>query len=393
MKVSLIVERLDESLGGAERSVNELAAGLRKAGLEVDILAAKSDRKDKGVYPLCSGIKGKRVGFEEFGAALEKYLAKNRYDIVHSVLPFGFADVYQPRGGSYKETQIRNAASYRSGLVRCWKRITGFANFRRFVLMRAERKICQDNSGPTVAALSRYVKRQFQNHYGLADERIAVIANGVDVDGLEGRMDADIGAKAQILEKFGIEAGGKEVVFLFAANNFRLKGLGCLIEAFAKLPNELQASAFVIAAGRGKQRKYRKLAERLSVEDRVCFAGAVDGVKELLAAADVAVLPSFYDPSSRFIIEALAGGVPVITSRYNGAVDLFEDGRHGAAIGQLDDLGELAEAMKFFCDAVNITNAKENIKADNLKDKVSIARHCRELVGLYEKILERKAGR
>ena len=111
MKVAVIIERAEIVLGGAERSVFELTANLSQIGLQVDLLAAKGKTDSDNIHVLCAAGHGKRTGLTVFGKAIKKHLAANHYDIIHSTLPFSFADVYQPRGGCYAESIVRNAAS------------------------------------------------------------------------------------------------------------------------------------------------------------------------------------------------------------------------------------------------------------------------------------------
>ena len=104
----------------------------------------------------------------------------------------------------------------------------------------------------------------------------------------------------------------------------------------------------------------------------------------------MAVLPTFYDPSSRFILEALADGKPVITTKFNGATDLFVDSRHGKVIDTPENIDALAEAIRYFTDKKNIENVSRAIIEDNLKENISIDRAARQLIEVYESILQRK---
>jgi glycosyltransferase involved in cell wall biosynthesis len=118
--------------------------------------------------------------------------------------------------------------------------------------------------------------------------------------------------------------------------------------------------------------------------------GPVREIQSLLSAADVAVLPTFYDPSSRFILEAIAAEKPVITTRFNGAADLFVDNRHGKVIDTPEETGKLAEALTYYTNTDNIQKASQAIAADNLKEEISITRVAKQLTSLYETILERR---
>ena len=393
-RIAIITERANIALGGAERSVLELAAALSGLGCDVDILAASGQANTKNVHVLCGDERGGRIGYAKFARALQEHLSQHKYDIIHSVLPFDFADVYQPRGGTYAESILCHAASHPNKFIASCKRLTAFTNLRRTALLRAERRLARAADGPVIAALSCYVAEQFRRHYGADERRIVVIPNGVKIDRPLNTDQADR-LRSQILAQARLREADNPVLFLFAANNFRLKGLGPLIEAVAAAaqpPTERKCCLVVV--GRDSHRKYRRLAKRLGLHasgQRIVFLGSVSHIQSALSVADVAVLPTFYDPASRFILEALAAGKPVITSKFNGATDLFADNRHGKIIDAPENVTALAEAIRHFTDTGNIERASQAIAEDNLKANISIIRAARELISLYESILQRKS--
>lgn len=395
-KVAIIIERANISLGGAERSVFELAAALSGQGLKVNVLAATGQPNTKNVHILCQDKPGARVKFSVFAEVLQKHLSKNGYDIVHSVLPFNFAHVYQPRGGTYAETIQRHIASFQNPLIKSYKKITAWTNFRRTPLLRAERQLARRTDGPMIAALSEYVAEQFKKHYGTDDKRIIIIPNGVKT---ERRVDKDRAdrLRAQILTKVRVRESDHPILFLFVAHNFRLKGLGVLLKAMSLIARQkIKQTCCLVIVGSDKTRKYRQFAKRFDTSTtgpRVIFLGHFSHIQSILSIADVAVLPTFYDPSSRFILEALGAGKPVITTKFNGASDLFVDQRHGRVIDRPDNIEALAEAMSWFSQPDNIQKASHAIAEDNLKENVSVNRVARQLMDVYESILNRKGER
>lgn len=389
-KVAIIVERADVALGGAERSMFEVARALSALDLQVELLAAKGEVGARDVRVLCANVPGKRVSLPLFAEALKRHFAQVEYDIIHSILPFDFADLYQPRGGTCTESMLRNAASYPCPAGRLFKRMTAFANRRRAALLQAERSLCQGSDGPVIAALSQYVADQLQEHYGTDPGRIVVTLNGVRTDK---RIDADAAEKlrTQVFTKLGPAAGDRPVLFLFVAHNFRLKGLHRLIKAMrlvADAPTD--QPPFLLVAGAGKSAEYRQLAQRLGVEKRLVFLGPIGHIQDVLSIVDVGILPTFCDASSRFILEALAAGRPVITTRFNGATDHFTDGRHGKVIDSPDNLPALAEAIRHFSVPAHIREVSQAIRDDGLAERISITRVARDLLGVYECIEERK---
>ena len=388
MKIAIITERADIRLGGAERSVFELADALSTLENKVDILAAKGKANNENTHILCKDLPGRRVCLFTFAKKLKKYLAENHYDIIHSVLPFVFADIYQPRGGSYPESILRNADSFVNPMVACYKKATCLLNFRRTVLLRAEKKLCKNPNGPVIAALSEYVAEQFRQHYKIEDRRIELVPNGVETDAPV-NSDETEKLRKKIVSQLALT--DNPVFFLFAANNFRLKGLACLLRAIQLLKSQKSSrKMYLIVAGSGKVDKYYRLAQKYAVEKRIVFLGQVPDIQNLLSITDVAVLPTFYDPSSRFILEALAAGIPVITTGFNGATDLFVNGRHGRVIDKPQNTIALAKALTFFTDKENIQKTAQAIADDNIKENLSISRVAKQLQSVYESILSRK---
>lgn len=392
MKVALVIERAYPRLGGAETSVLELAAALRSADIETEIVAAKGDSRTRHVKILCNDTPGKRIGIKKFEKALKDYFSKNHYDIIHSVLPFSFADIYQPRGGSYAEASFRNIASYSCRYLRMYKRFTAFANIRRSSLARAEQQICFNHTGPILAALSDYVARQFKKHYGLEDNRIVVIRNGV-LTSKTSNISKTERLRSQIFTQLGIKEADRPVFFLFAANNFRLKGLEVLIHALEMTAaSNFEQSPFLIVVGSGNTSPYKRLAKKLNVSWRIAFMGYLRDIRNILAISDVAVLPTFYDPCSRFILEALAADKPVITTKFNGAAEMFTNNRHGRIIDMPENIPALAEAIGYFTNSASINRAATAIAADNIREQISVSRAARELKALYQSILEKREG-
>ena len=389
MRVAVIIERYDITLGGAEWLVFELVSALSQLGLDVEILTAKANDTAINTRILCRNYHGKRIPLAHFTKTVHQYLSRNHFDLVHSVIPVAFADVYQPPGGSFAEATIRNAASYQDGSVTLYKKATAFINRRRTEALRAEKKLCKNPNGPIVAALSEYVKEQFKVHYGLEDKRIVVIPNGVSIDR---QVDSTSVQKlrSRIVQSFGIEKTTNPVSFLFAANNFRLKGLQVLIKALALLSKSgMPNLPYLIVAGNDKPHKYHRLAKKLGIEKRIVFLGFLKDIQNALAISDVAVLPTFYDPCSRYILEAIAAEKPVITTKFNGAADLFINNRHGKVIDRPENIHALAQAISFFTDKTNIQKATQAIIEDNLKEKISITRVAKQLESLYKSLLEK----
>ena len=134
-----------------------------------------------------------------------------------------------------------------------------------------------------------------------------------------------------------------ETVGLFVAMNYRLKGLAPLLNAYAIASNEKPGKLVVV--GHPKVGRYRDQASRLGIADRVLFLGHRSDPKDCYFAADYLVHPTFYDPCSLVVLEALACGLPVITSRYNGASELLNPPVEGLVVEDPHNARVLADAV------------------------------------------------
>jgi UDP-glucose:(heptosyl)LPS alpha-1,3-glucosyltransferase len=100
-----------------------------------------------------------------------------------------------------------------------------------------------------------------------------------------------------------------------AGTNFMLKGIGPLIRCLKYLP----ADTVLLVAGGRRCEKYQRLASKIGVNERVRFLGKVDDMRTFYQASDMFILLSFYDACSNAVLEALAAGLPVISTRTNGS--------------------------------------------------------------------------
>ena len=156
------------------------------------------------------------------------------------------------------------------------------------------------------------------------------------------RFAADDRLKRRHDERGRWEVSPDDVVGLFVAMNYRLKGLAPLLNAFALVREK---NARLVVVGHPETARYQRRSARLGLADRVLFLGHRDDPKDCYFAADYLVHPTFYDPCSLVALEALACGLPVITSRFNGASELLSPPTDGVVIEDPHNAPELAAAM------------------------------------------------
>ncbi len=123
--------------------------------------------------------------------------------------------------------------------------------------------------------------------------------------------------------------------------------------------------------------------------ERVQFLGSRTDVSELYLAADVCVLPTYNDPCSRTVLEALSFGLPCITTAYDGSSECIRDGEQGFVIDSPDSVDALANALDKLSDEPTRRYMSE--KARTLGALVSMRRHATEVLRLYQEIAVRGA--
>lgn len=387
MRIALVIERIETWRGGAETSTIQFAQQAAQRGCKVTLVTASRGQSPPGVsvltIPAASTLRAQRtLLFARRAAAAAQ---REGFDIVHAITPCPGAHLYEPRGGAVPEMLSRNVALRRSRLHQGVKRLRDRLNLKYRVLLRLERTLVQHKPPPLIVAISRYVAEQFRTHYGVEEDRIRLVFNGVDLDPSDrARREAD---DEEIRQQYDV--GRQEKLVLCVAHNFKLKGVARLIEAVALLPASRRRKIRVIIVGRDNPLPYVRLARRLDVMNRCVFAGSTERIAAFFHAADMVVHPTYYDPCSRVVLEALAAGVPVITTRFNGAAEVMTEGRHGFILDTPDDVSGLADRMERLLEDPLRKQCAE--AAHRLASRVCMDRHADEIVKLYRELREARS--
>lgn len=169
---------------------------------------------------------------------------------------------------------------------------------------------------------SALIKRHIIQYYNVRPERVEVIYNGVDT----GRFNP--GGKnlyRQPLRKmYGISEN--ELLLLFVSNDHKGKGLQTILRAML-LSGEKGVRLMVVGSDSAKP--YQRFAIENRLDEQVLFLGPQDKIERYYAAADIFVFPTTYDAFSNVCLEAMACGLPVITTINNGASESIEEGKDG----------------------------------------------------------------
>lgn len=359
MKIALIILHADRSRGGAETYTVDLAAALAAAGHEVALVASSFAGEIAGVKPVSIACPGRtRTGrYRQFVDGVDFYLGGEKFDIVHAMLPIRQCHVYHPHAGL--------AVAETGGA-----RLAALLNPRRIAMARIERALLEGKAPPRVLCLSQYVKEDVREYYDLDDAHLPILFNAVDV------------------QKFTPEPRTPHdgIVGLMIAQDFERKGLAVAVEALAKI-EEPRLRLRVI--GKPDPSRYIKLAAKHGISDRIEFAGPTDDPATAYRAADFFVLPTKHDPCSLVVLEALASGLPVISTKFNGACEIMTDGMHGFVLPDPENVDALAEALRRMLD--DATRASMSAAATELRPQLSYEHHLARLMQIYQSVVESAA--
>jgi UDP-glucose:(heptosyl)LPS alpha-1,3-glucosyltransferase len=385
LNIALVILHADPAKGGAERYTFDLSVALARQGHAATLLASTFGPRPDGVTCVELGEHGftRLARYERFLSDLDEHLRRTTYDVVHAMLPVRRCDVYHPHAGvaaaAIESGHRKHAGPVRRALADMANRL----NPKRLAFARVERDLLTGTMPPVVLCLSEYVKETVRRHYPLLpDDRLATLFNAVDL--LKYDPAARQEAGQEVRARFRIDAG--RTVALMIAQDFGRKGLA---ETLAAL-RQVDDCPVLLVVGKEDPRRYARLVADMVADRDVIFAGPTTDPYAFYAAADFFVLPTRHDPCSLVVLEALAMGVPVISTHQNGACEIMTDGVHGFVLPSADDREGLVRAMR----AMNDTGARARMRAACLALRPALAyeTHLQTLLNVYGRVAEAREG-
>jgi glycosyltransferase involved in cell wall biosynthesis len=210
-----------------------------------------------------------------------------------------------------------------------------FAMPNHRVLLAMESEYFRRSHPRAILCTSRREVDDLERIYGVDPALTTVVPNPFDPERFSlGRRDRDRDAA-----RADLGVGPDQLAMMLVANELHRKGMGQAVEALALDGDERKHLHVVGKAGLGP---YQALIHRLGLDGRVHYHGPSQDVGWQLAAADLMILPTQYEPFGLVIVEALASGVPVVTTRLAGASEAVHHGRTGLILEDPYDVEELA---------------------------------------------------
>jgi len=359
--------------GGTERYLNQLAAHLAERGDDVAIVCRSHGdlphprARFEVLRPLAVGA---AMRMTSFARAVEHHVQASGYDVV-----FGLG-----------KTWTHDAVRLGGGCHATYLELTGLPlRHKDKLALGIEERALAAGAFRRVVVNSKMVLEDVARRHGVEKDRICLVYNGVDLDRFHPRRRE--GAGAALRNELGISP--REIVCLFLGSGYERKGLDLLIDAFREIASkEPRARLLVVGRDSGSARHERAAADA-GLSERVRFLGPRSDAETCFAAADLYVLPTRYDPFANTTLEALASGVPAITSRQNGASEILEEGASGSVLSALE-APAIARSVLSWCDAERLRGGSARARA--LAERHPAARTCAESAAVLDEVAAEKAG-
>jgi UDP-glucose:(heptosyl)LPS alpha-1,3-glucosyltransferase len=329
--------------GGAETYLKRLAHGIVDAGHEVQLISGNQWPSDDWPFGSLRRLRANSViGFAD---ELENIRPQLDCDFLFSLERVWSCDIYRAGDGVHRAWLTR-----RRKFEVPLKQFVRTINRKHRDILQLEESLFAHRRAKRVIVASQMVQDEIRDLYGYPANQIEIIRNGIPID--KYRFDLALRTKS----REDLKLRSDQIALLFAGSGWDRKGLLFAIQAMALCRNKRLR---LLVAGRGNERFYKTKRLRFWLEEPVRFLGEVADLTPMYAAADIFILPTIYDPFSNACLEALACGLPVITTRSNGFSEIIEDGMHGSIVEHAGNLVALRDAIRFWSDSTCRAAARE----------------------------------
>ncbi len=264
-----------------------------------------------------------------FAWFVKRQLQRQDFSLVHSHERIFGADLYTMHGVPHRYW----VRSVRQKSLSLYDRATAWV----------EKKLVYEGGCRKFVAVSNLTRDIFLQEYPVDPRRVTVIHPGVHLPDGNGKNKDE--TRRAVRCELGIAADAP--VIIFASMNFEIKGLDDIIRTLAHLRRQRIVYKLIVA-GKGNVKKYQKMAAKEGIADSIFFTGVVAKAKliDLYSASDLYLMLSKFDTFGMVVLEAMAGGLPVMISNRVGAKDLVREGENGFVIDHSSDYDYTASRLK-----------------------------------------------
>ena len=348
-KIAFAMEKFSRYKGGAESYAVSLATFLIENGWEVHLFGESWDGEPEAAVFHKITIQNYLPAWLKmilFALKHKRAVENMDFDVVMGFGNTLCMNIYQSHGGVHWLSTKKKVYSEKSKIKRAIKRLIIILSLKQWVRAWIESAPFRLDPRPRIVAISQMIKKDMESFFNLKGPEIKIVYNGVDTSRYNLNLRHEL--RGALRKQLGVREN--EVVFLFISYDLKKKGIEPLIEAASQLKKNGHTNFKVMITG---GRPYKTLSTRikaLNIEDKILFTGPVRTTEACYANSDVFALPTYYDACSLVVIEAMASGLPSITTTANGASGIITDGKDGYVISHPPMSPDLAKKMQLLLD-------------------------------------------
>ena len=379
VRVAVIRQRYNP-FGGAERFVERALDALVREGAQVTLITRNWDGAPQQGFaqklcnPAYSRVFGGRIARDRsFAACAQLEMAQGGYDITQSHERIPGCMIFRAGDGVHA-AWLDHRSRDQSTAARWFTRHSPFHRY----LLRQEAAMLASPALKAVICNSVLIREEMQRYYGVDAEQLVVIENGVDLDDFHPRL----AGQWRTAQRQALGIDDDVPLFVYVGSGFARKGVAQLLAALAIMRSR-QARLVIVGDDRNRA-GFTRQAEKLGLEKRVLFVGAQQDVRPFYAMADAFVLPTRYDPMPNAALEAMACGLPIVTSTTCGIAARVTPGENGYICDALD-VAKLAEHLDQLARPGAAAAMREAARAAVLD--LDLEAMAAKLIGLYHSLL------
>ncbi len=329
--------------GGAERYLLRLASSLATQGHQTTLYCEEWSPKEN---PFNAVRKVDSQDALSYAKKIAVMPLRDRHDFVFSLERVPHVDIYRAGDGIHADW-----LAYREAFYPVRGRVKTMLRQRNAVVCKLEAQVFAADSVRRIICNSHFVSQQVVKRFGFPADRIDIVYNGVPYQ--------EFSTGDRMLGRCGLQLSPEDFVILLVGAGAERKG-----HAIAR---------------RAVKRLKRKNAKLIIVDKPPPVA-----MRHVYAAADVFLLPTLYDPFANVTLEALAAGLPVVTSAQNGASEIITNEKNGFVLPRADDDNLLLHWLQFLAEPEHRAFYREPAQA--LAQQYDLPRNVAATLAVFDKL-------
>lgn len=303
--------------GGLQRDFIRIAKECIRRGHSVDVYTMQWEGEKEPTFSITMlpglGLQN-HTRIRHYIHQTQAYLSN--YDLVIGFNKMPHLDVYFAADVCFKA----KAYQQKSFWYRCTPRYKHFAEF--------EKAVFDPNSQTQVLTLTEQQQREFMKYYQTPEERFHLLPPGISKD----RLAPDNAEKIRNLLRSTYHIQANEFLLLMVGSGFKTKGLDRVLLGLASLPENLKHRSRLLVLGKDRIAAFQRQATKLGIADKVNFLGGRDDVSQFMLAADLLLHPAYNESAGMVLLEALAAGLPVLTTDNCGYAHFVAEANGGVVL-------------------------------------------------------------